>query len=487
MLVVSALVFFSILILYELDSRVRSPNPMPILIVMTDHNLVDVAAGCRPPKLKSKSSTSKSKISPIHLSNHPPEVRIQPSEFQEGFYIGEMNLQPDKEFAIWTLFFMSFFVFVFLRKYKQITNHYATYTDCELPINNGAPHERVERQNNHGAPHTEIERQNNYCAPHIEVERQNNYGAPHSEVERQNNCGAPHTEVESQNNYGAPHTEVERQNNYGAPDTQVERQHNQGVPYPEVECQINNGAPDEKVEYQNNHGVSHTEIEHQNDQCDTCIKTTEIPKNFESTHQCDENSIDYCIYCQEFESNKVCGLIGGSDPFDDIDDDVTQDLDHQSDVSPVTGFESDDNDTESSKIDIDATNVLRTDDLLVDSDMDVNQSDSSDTSILSDKSGTSTQSDQELSEEFIRVDEASIQPDELFLEMITEENIEQMDRLDLLRALGKVTETTFELVDFVRHYCSKFDICFHGKVHFPASKFTSVCFLYPPKLLQSVS
>ena len=84
MLVVSALVFFSILILYELDSRVRSPNPMPILIVMTDHNLVDVAVGCRPPKLKSKSSTSKSKISPIHLSNHPPEVRIQPSEFQEG-------------------------------------------------------------------------------------------------------------------------------------------------------------------------------------------------------------------------------------------------------------------------------------------------------------------------------------------------------------------------------------------------------------------
>ena len=183
----------------------------------------------------------------------------------------------------------------------------------------------------------------------------------------------------------------------------------------------------------------------------------------------------------------MCGLIGGSDPFDDIDNDVTQDLDHQSDVSPVTGFESDDNDTESSKIDIDATNVLRTDDLLVDSDMDVNQSDSSDTSILSDKSGTSTQSDQELSEEFIRVNEASIQPDELFLKMITEENIEQMDRLDLLRALGKVTETTFELVDFVKHYCSKFDISFHGKVSFPASKFISVCFLYPPKLLQSVS
>ena len=70
----------------------------------------------------------------------------------------------------------------------------------------------------------------------------------------------------------------------------------------------------------------------------------------------------------------------------------------------------------------------------------MNQNDSNDSSIKSEI----------LSRKFINVDENDMQPDELFLNQITVENIENMDELDLIRALGKATETSFHLVEFVR-------------------------------------
>ena len=70
----------------------------------------------------------------------------------------------------------------------------------------------------------------------------------------------------------------------------------------------------------------------------------------------------------------------------------------------------------------------------------MNQNDSNDSSIKYEI----------LSRKFINVDENDMQPDEFFLNQITVENIENMDELDLIRALGKATETSFHLVEFVR-------------------------------------
>ena len=233
------------------------------MITMTDHNLIDFAAGCRPPKLKSQKSSSSSRKRklrkpPLSRSNHPPVnqhffTRTVNMNKMLNFNVEDMTQRLHERNTENVLLMFSFFLFFLLRKRKQFVKY------CH-----------------HSVPHSEVERQNNDGTPHLEVERQNNHGAPQSEVERQNQHGAPHSEVERQTKYGAPDSKVERQTKHGAPDSEVERQTKHGAPHSEVERQLNHN--------------------------DCCII-------------CDTNQF----------GEKICGLKGGMEPTVDVIENVNQD------------------------------------------------------------------------------------------------------------------------------------------------------------------
>jgi len=145
------LIFGSVYLLFCLFSsfKVRaSRKRLPLMITMTDHNLIDFAAGCRPPKLKSQKSSSSSRKRklrkpPFSRSNHPP--------VKQHFFTCTVNMNKMLNFNVEdmtqrlherntenVLLMFSFFLFFLLRKRKQFVKY------CHHSV----PHSEVERQNN---------------------------------------------------------------------------------------------------------------------------------------------------------------------------------------------------------------------------------------------------------------------------------------------------------------------------------------------------